>query len=309
MKHLLGIADLSRAEIADLLARTHTYAQALAQGRDLSSELQGKIILHLFFEDSTRTLTSFEIAAKRMGAQVVNWNPHTSSLSKGESFIDTIDTLGAMGADAIVMRSSEYGAPVTLSKRVNCPVINGGDSWREHPTQALLDAYTMSHALKRDFSDMTVVIVGDIAHSRVAASNILLLGKLGARVRVVAPPTLLPEKIPTVEGAPAVEKFTELEDGLKGVDIVMTLRLQKERMDRGLIPSPEMYFERYGLTTDLLDRLCPRAKIMDPGPLVRGMQMEDDVAEDPQRSLILTQVANGIPTRMAVLASLIHAAS
>lgn len=296
MKHLLGISDLNPAQITALLDKTHHYAQALRSGDWNQTRLNNKIILHLFFEDSTRTLTSFEIAAKRLGAQVVNWNPHTSSLSKGESFIDTIDTLGAMGADALVIRHSEFGAPVTVAQRVKCPVINGGDSWREHPTQALLDAYTMIEE-KGGLKDLTVTIIGDIAHSRVAASNMILLTQMGARVRVIAPETLLPEQLP----APDIAKFTSLQDGLPGSDIVMTIRLQKERMDRGLIPSPESYFAQYGLTSAVLDKYCPGALVMDPGPLVRGMQMEDDVAEDPRRSLILKQVANGIPTRMAVL--------
>lgn len=296
MKHLLGISDLSATQIAALLERTRHHAQALKHGDWDPARLKGKIILHLFFEDSTRTLTSFEVAAKRLGAQVVNWNPHTSSLSKGESFIDTIDTLGAMGADALVIRHSEYGAPITVAQRVKCPVINGGDSWREHPTQALLDAHTMIEA-KGGLENLTVTIIGDIAHSRVAASNMILLTKMGAHVRVIAPATLLPEKLP----APDIAKFTSLAEGLPGSDIVMTIRLQKERMDRGLIPSPEAYFAQYGLTSAVLDQYAPKALVMDPGPLVRGMQMEDDVAEDPRRSLILKQVANGIPTRMAVL--------
>lgn len=300
MKHLLGIADLSKDEIEAILALTDRYAKALAKGDWDRERLKNKIVMNLFFEDSTRTLTSFEIAAKRLGADVVNWNPHTSSLSKGESFIDTIDTLNAMGADVLVIRHSEFGAPITVAKRAQCPVINGGDSWREHPTQALLDAYTMQQA-KGSIAGLTVTIIGDIAHSRVAGSNMQLLTKMGAKLRVVAPEILMPQKLP---GA-GIEKFHSLAEGLPGSDIVMTLRLQKERMDTALITSDAAYFNEFGLTREILDRYAPGALVMDPGPLVRGVQIADDIAEDPERSLILKQVANGIPTRMAVLDMLV----
>ncbi len=296
MRHLLGIDELTPEDIAGLLDRTAFYAKALKDGTWNTKALKDKIILHLFFEHSTRTLASFEMAAKRLGADVINWNPETSSLSKGENFIDTIDTLCAMKPDAIVMRHSEYGAPKFVASRAGCPVINGGDSWREHPTQALLDAYTLqTHFGKLD--GLTVTIIGDIAHSRVAHSNMHLLTKMGAHVKVIAPAVLMPEKLPN----PAIEKYDSLESGLAGSDVIMTLRLQKERMDRALISTDSAYFHEFGLKRDLLDRLAPKAMIMDPGPLVRGVQMEDDLAEDPNRSLILKQVAHGIPTRMAVL--------
>lgn len=296
MKHLLGIDELSQGEIENIIERAHYYSDALKNGKWDSKKLEGKIILHLFFEHSTRTLTSFEIAAKRLGAEVVNWNPETSSLSKGENFIDTIDTLCAMKPDAIVMRHADYGAPKFVAGRAHCPVINGGDSWREHPTQALLDALT----IKQHFGNiegLKITIVGDIAHSRVAASNMQLLHKLGAKVRVVAPEILMPPSLPFAD----IQKFHSLKEGLPESDVVMTLRLQKERMDTALIASDSSYFSQFGLTIDMLSALCPRAMIMDPGPLVRGVQMQDEVAEDPSRSLILKQVANGIPTRMAVL--------
>jgi aspartate carbamoyltransferase catalytic subunit len=296
MKHLLGIDELSREEITHYIDRAEYYSHALRGGQWDRSTLKDKIILHLFFEHSTRTLTSFEIAAKRLGAQVVNWNPETSSLSKGENFIDTIDTLCSMKPDAIVMRHADYGAPKFVSSRAGCPVINGGDSWREHPTQALLDALTMRAHFGK-IEGLNVTIVGDIAHSRVASSNIQLLHKLGAKVTVVAPTVLMPEALPF----PGIRKFNTLEEGLPGADVVMTLRLQKERMDRALISTDAAYFNEFGLKMNLLTRLCPDAMIMDPGPLVRGVQMEDEVAEDPKRSLILKQVAHGIPTRMAVL--------
>jgi aspartate carbamoyltransferase catalytic subunit len=250
----------------------------------------------MFFEASTRTLTSFDIAAKRLGADVVTWNPDTSSLSKGESFVDTIDTLNAMKPDAVIIRHSEYGAPGFVAARADCPVINGGDSWREHPTQALLDALTLRHHFG-GLGGLTLAIIGDIAHSRVAASNMILLSKMGVKLRVIAPETLMPEKLP----AEGVERFHSLEEGLKGVNAVMSIRLQKERMKKGLIESDAAYFNQYGLKRAVIDEFCPKAVIMDPGPLVRGVHISDDIAEDPERSLILKQVANGVPMRMAVL--------
>ncbi len=300
MKHLLGIDELDKTQIEAILTCAQDYADALTSGDFDRSRLQNKIILHLFFENSTRTLTSFEIAAKRLGAQVVNWNPEISSLSKGENFIDTIDTLIAMQPDAIVMRHNEYGAPKFVASRATCPVINGGDSWRAHPTQGLLDALT----IKQHFGTvegLTVTIIGDIAHSRVASANMHTLTKLGAHVRVIAPDVLMPEQLPY----DSIQKCESLADGLPGSDVVMTLRLQKERMDRALIASDSAYFNEFGLTLDILNKYSPKAMVMDPGPLVRGVQMEDSLSEDLSRSLILRQVANGIPTRMAVLDMLV----
>ena len=258
--------------------------------------LKHKIIINLFFENSTRTLTSFDIAAKRLGGTVVNWSPKDSSLAKRESFTDTIDTLAAMGPDAAVIRHSEYGAPKFVAARMDCPVINGGDSWREHPTQALLDALTMVQHFDR-LEGVKVAIIGDIAHSRVASSNLILLTKMGADVRVIAPEVLMPEELP----ADGIERFTSLEEGLAGVDVVMSLRLQKERMDSALISSDAAYFNEFGINNTVLDQCAPNAMVMDPGPLIRGVHIADDIADDPKRSLILKQVANGIPVRMAVL--------
>jgi len=232
----------------------------------------------------------------------VNWSPKDSSLAKGESFTDTIDTLNAMQPDAAVIRHSDYGAPVYVSKRMDCPVINGGDSWREHPTQALLDALTMIRHFGK-LEGLNVVIIGDIAHSRVASSNMILLRKMGANVRIIAPDVLMPEKLP----ADGIEKFTTLAEGLKGADVIMTLRLQKERMDSALIASDDVYFREFGLSNAVLDKHAPKAMVMDPGPLIRGVHIADDIADDPARSLILKQVANGIPTRMAVLDLLVSA--
>lgn len=299
MKHLLGIEDLSLEEIGNILERAQYYAQALNDGRWDRFRLQDKIILNLFFEASTRTLTSFDFAAKRLGAHVINWNPESSSLSKGESFLDTIDTLNAMRPDAVVLRHSEYGAPLVVAKRMNCAVINGGDSWREHPTQALLDALTIKQHFGR-LSDLTVAIIGDIAHSRVASSNMILLRKLGIAVRVIAPDVLMPEKLPARD----IEKFSSLEKGIKGADIVMTIRPQKERMDKVLIDDIT-YFREYGLSSEKLEHANKNAVVMDPGPFLRNVQISDELADDKQRFLYFKQVANGIPLRMAVLDLLI----
>jgi aspartate carbamoyltransferase catalytic subunit len=295
MKHLLGICDLKKQDIQTLLDHSQYYAQALESGSWDQTRLKGKIILHLFFENSTRTLTSFEMAAKRLGAKVINWNKDTSSLKKGESFMDTIDTLDAMRPDAIVLRHSEFGAPNYVAKRMHCPVINGGDSWREHPTQALLDALTMRQHFGT-LDGLVVAIVGDIAHSRVAASNMGLLTKMGAEVRVIAPDELMPEKL----AAKNVATFTALDEGLKNADVVMSIRPQKERMDKVLI-NDSNYFRDYGLTHERLGVAKKSAIVLDPGPFIRGLQISDALADDPQIFLYAKQVFNGIPTRMAVL--------
>lgn len=296
MKHLLGISDLSPEEIQDILNRADYYAKAAVEGRWDRSKLDNKIILTLFFENSTRTLTSFDIAAKRLGADVVNWNASVSSLKKDETFSDTIDTLSAMEPDAIVIRHSEYGAPGFVAKRVDCPVINAGDSWREHPTQALLDALTIVQE-KDTLEGLTVSICGDVAHSRVANSNAILLTKMGANVRFVAPEMLMPQKMP----AEGITCFDTIEDGIKDADVVMCLRIQKERMDRGSIPNDAAYFNKFGLTLERLKNAKPDVLVMHPGPMNRGVEISDDVADDPTRSLMKKQVANGIPTRMAVM--------
>lgn len=294
MKHLLGICDLNAKQIGKILDHAQGYADALTTGDYDQDKLKGKIILHLFFENSTRTLTSFEMAAKRLGADVINWNRETSSLKKGESFMDTIDTLNAMKPDAVVIRHSEYGAPDYVAKRMDCPVINGGDSWREHPTQALLDALTMRQHFGT-LEGLNVAIVGDIAHSRVASSNIGLLTKMGAEVRVIAPLELMPEKLPK-----GVGKFTDLDEGLGKADVIMTIRPQKERMDKVLIHDAA-YFNEYGLTHERLKTAKKKAIVLDPGPFIRGLQISNELADDPAHFHYARQVANGIPTRMAVL--------
>lgn len=296
MKHCISIKDYSADQIQDVLNRADYYARALATGRWDRHKLDNKLVLTLFFESSTRTLTSFDIAAKRLGAGVVNWNANVSSLNKDETFSDTIDTLSAMEPDAIIIRHSEYNAPQFVANRVNCPVINAGDSWREHPTQAFLDALTILQE-KDSLEGLTVAICGDVAHSRVANSNAHLLTKMGATVRFVAPPMLMPQKLPVAD----ITCFDNLEDGIKDADVVMMLRIQKERMDRGSIPDTAAYFNNYGLTAERLQYAKPDALILHPGPMNRGVEIADDVADDPHRSLMKKQVANGIPTRMAIL--------
>jgi aspartate carbamoyltransferase catalytic subunit len=295
--HLIGIEDLSADEINIILDLADYYAERLDERNFKPEILKNQIVLTLFFEDSTRTRTSFEMAAKRLGADVVNMDMRTSSLNKGESFLDTIQTLHSMlHPDAVVVRHSEYGAPKFVSSIVDCPVINAGDSWHEHPTQALLDALTIRRRLG-DIKDKTVAICGDIAHSRVAASNMILLKKLGANVHIVAPPALMPEKFP----APDIQTFDTMEDGLKGCDVVMMLRNQMERMQAGLISSEEEFFQSYGLTQEKLSHANKNAIVMHPGPMNRGVEIADDVADDKDRSVILEQVRNGVPTRMAVM--------
>ena len=300
MKHLTGINRLSADEIRALLDRAQDYADRINQGRMIEPALAGKNIITLFFENSTRTRLSFALAAHRLGAAVINWDAESSSLKKNESFLDTILTIGAMKPDAVIVRHSEYEAPVFMAKRMGCPVINAGDSWREHPTQALLDALTIRQA-KGKIEGLTITICGDVGHSRVAASNFILLDRLGAKIRVIAPDFLLPQKW-AVEG---IETFTSMEDGLPGSDIIMMLRNQKERMDIAMIPDDAVFHRQYGLTAERL-ALAPDAFVLHPGPINRGVEIADDVADHPAKSLILKQVENGIPVRMAVLDSLLN---
>ena len=293
---LIGIDDLNRDEIEIMLNLADYYADRLSE-RDFKPDiLRGAIVLTLFFEDSTRTRVSFEMAAKRLGADVVNMDIRTSSMNKGESLTDTIQTLVAgIDPDAIVVRHSEYNAPRFIANLVDCPVINAGDSWREHPTQALLDALT----IRRRFGTLEglkVAICGDIAHSRVANSNMILLRKMGVDVNIVAPPALKPEKFP----ADGIEAYDTMKEGLKNCDVVMMLRNQKERMQAGLIESDDAFFRDYGLTYDKLAYAKKHAMVMHPGPMNRGVEIDGDVADDTSRSLILEQVRNGVPARMAV---------
>lgn len=295
--HLISIADLSADEISIVLDLADYYADRLDEREFKPDILRGAIVLTLFFEDSTRTRVSFEMAAKRLGADTVNMDIATSSMNKGESLTDTIQTLHSMlRPDALVVRHSEYNAPQFISKLVDCPVINAGDSYREHPTQALLDALTIRRHFGK-LEGLRVAICGDIAHSRVASSNMILLRKMGVDVRIVAPSFLKPEKFP----APDIEAFDDMKAGLAGCDVVMMLRNQKERMQAGLIASEEAFFRDYGLTYDKLAYANQNAVVMHPGPINRGVEIDGDVADDKERSLILQQVRNGVPTRMAVM--------
>lgn len=293
-KHLLGIEGLSRVDITTLLERANQYAEnRVSKAAEI---LRGKTIITLFFEDSTRTQSSFELAGKRLGANLMNMALRTSSMGKGETLIDTAVTLNAMRPDLIVIRHSASGAVALLSQKVDCSVVNAGDGAHEHPTQALLDALTIQRA-KGKLEGLCIAICGDILHSRVARSNIHLLTTMGAQVRVIAPTSLLAKGIEEM-GATA---YTNMREGLKDCDIVMALRLQRERMSDSFIPSTQEYFHRYGLDREKLSYAKPDALVMHPGPMNRGVEIDSDIADDPNKSLIRTQVSMGIAVRMAAL--------
>ena len=295
-KHLLDIKSLSADDIALILKRSLSMKKRLADGTVHRTVLQGKIVLTLFAENSTRTRVSFETAALRLGASLLNWDEKTSSVSKGETFSDTIKYIAGYEPDAIIVRHSEYNAPGFIASQVKCPVINAGDSYREHPSQALLDAMTMIEH-KGDLKNLTVAICGDIAHSRVANSNIELLTKMGANIHIIAPPLLQPKP----REHSSIKYFENMEEGLLGCDVVMMLRLQKERMDQAMIPDDATYFRQYGLTQERLKFALPDAIVLHPGPMNRNVEIADDVADDPRQSLIFQQGANGVPVRMAIL--------
>lgn len=294
-KNLLGIKDLSVEEIRLILESSLGFRDVL--GRDIKKvpALRGKSVVNLFFEPSTRTRTSFTLAAKRLSADVVNFSVSSSSVVKGETIQDTALTIQALGADLLVVRHASSGVPDYLSRILDISVINAGDGSNEHPTQALLDLFTILQ-YRKEISGLTVAIIGDIAHSRVAKSNIYGLTKLGAEVRVICPPTLLPAEIEHL----GVIVFHSIEEGLKGADVVMTLRLQLERQARGFLPSLKEYFYLYGLTAERLRLAKKDALVMHPGPMNRGVEIASEVADGTQ-SVILDQVTNGIAVRMAVL--------
>lgn len=302
-RDLIGIGALERHELLFLLAEAEDYVAFNRQATKHSDKLAGLTIINAFFENSTRTLLSFEIAGKRLGADVVNMHAAQSSVKKGETLIDTAVTLNAMRADAIVIRHGSSGAVGLIANNVDCPVLNAGDGQHEHPTQALLDALALRHKLREmghdneDFTGLTVTICGDILHSRVARSNILSLQALGATVRLCAPPALMPAGIERME----VESYSRFDDALAGADVVMMLRLQKERMDGQFIPSPREYRYLYGLTTDRLALAAPDAIVMHPGPMNRGVEIDSDVADLVGRSIITAQVEMGVAIRMACL--------
>ncbi|HWE73006.1 MAG TPA: aspartate carbamoyltransferase catalytic subunit [Stellaceae bacterium] len=298
-RHLLGIEGLSPDDITQLIDRAESYIEQNRQADKKQSLLRGRTIINLFFENSTRTRTSFELAGKRLGGDVINMSVEWSSVRKGETLIDTAMTLNAMHPDVLVVRHSESGAVQLLAEKVDCAVINAGDGMHEHPTQALLDALTI-RLRKGRLEGLLVAICGDVAHSRVARSNIQLLNTMGARVRVVAPRTLLPAAVDRL----GVEVFTDMREGLKDVDIVMMLRLQLERMQGSFVPSLREYFHFFGLDYEKLALAKPDALIMHPGPMNRGVEIDTEVADDIDRSLVRQQVEMGVAVRMAVLEAL-----
>jgi aspartate carbamoyltransferase catalytic subunit len=298
-KHLLAIADLNRTEATALLDRADAFAPLLEEKIKKLDTLRGRTLINLFFENSTRTQSSFELAGKRMGADVVNMSLKTSSVAKGETLIDTATTLNAMRPDLLVVRHGASGAVELLSKKVDCAVINAGDGRHEHPTQALLDALTIRRTLGA-IEGLNIAICGDVLHSRVARSNVALLTLLGANVRLIGPPTLMPAHAERW----GAHIHYNMRDGLKGADVIMMLRLQRERMDSGYFPSTREYFWFYGLDEDKLKHAKPGALVMHPGPMNRGVEIDSTVADDPNVSLIETQVRMGVAVRMAVLEAL-----
>src|SRR5579872_5054195 len=297
-RHLLGVEGLSRLDILALLDMAEAAVEISRQVEKKRATLRGRTQINLFFEASTRTQSSFELAGKRLGADVMNMAVGASSVKKGETLIDTAMTLNAMRPDILVVRHHHAGAVHLLARKVDCSVVNAGDGAHEHPTQALLDALTIRRNLGR-IEGLTVAICGDILHSRVARSNVLLLGALGARVRVIGPSTLLPARIENM----GVEVFRDMKTGLKDADIVMMLRLQRERMSGAFIPSTKEYFRYFGLDEEKLGYAKPDALVMHPGPMNRGVEIDSLVADGAQ-SLIKEQVEMGVAVRMAVLEAL-----
>ena len=295
-RHLLGIEGLSPDEITLLLDLSESYIEHHRQADKKRAVLRGRTLINLFFETSTRTRTSFELAGKRLGGSVINMSVATSAIKKGETLIDTAMTLNAMHPDVLVVRHPDSGAVKLLSEKVNCALINAGDGSHEHPTQALLDALTIRRRKGR-LNGLVVAICGDILHSRVARSNIHLLTTMGTRVRVVAPPTLLPAEIERL----GVEVFNDMRRGLEACDIVMMLRLQSERMHGTFVPSIREYFHFFGLDYEKLSSAKPDAMIMHPGPMNRGVEIDSEVADDIGRSAISEQVEIGVAVRMACL--------
>ncbi len=297
-RHLLGIEGLSRPDIEGLLDLAEEEVEISRQVEKKKSSLRGRTQINLFFEASTRTQSSFELAGKRLGADVMNMSVANSSVKKGETLIDTAMTLNAMRPDIIIVRHHAAGAVHLLARKVDCSVVNAGDGAHEHPTQALLDALTIRRNKGR-IEGLVVAICGDIAHSRVARSNIICLQALGARVRLCGPPTLLPMGVERY----GVEVYTDMRRALDGADIVMMLRLQRERMNGSYVPSVQEYFHYYGLDRAKLSLAKPDALVMHPGPMNRGVEIASDVADGAQ-SLIREQVEMGVAIRMAVLEAL-----
>jgi aspartate carbamoyltransferase catalytic subunit len=295
-RNLLGIAGLQPHEIGFLLDEAEQWVELNRATSKHDDRLRGLTLINAFFENSTRTLLSFEIAGKRLGADVVNMHAAQSSVKKGETLIDTAMTLNAMRADMLVIRHASSGAVQLIADKVDCPVLNAGDGRHEHPTQALLDALTIRRRKGR-VHGLTVAICGDVLHSRVARSNILCLISLGADVRVIGPPTLIPADIEQL----GVTTFTDFDAGLAGVDVAMMLRLQTERMTGGFVPSLREYHAFWGLTPERLARAGSDILVMHPGPMNRGVEIASSIADDPERSAITEQVEMGVAVRMACL--------
>jgi aspartate carbamoyltransferase catalytic subunit len=298
-RDLLGIDGLSVSEITYLLDLSDNYVEQNRQIDKKTSVLRGRTQINLFFESSTRTQSSFELAGKRLGADVMNMAVKTSAVNKGETLLDTAVTLNAMNPDLLVVRHGDSGAVALLAQKMSCAVLNAGDGAHEHPTQALLDALSIRRRLGK-LQGLRVAICGDITHSRVARSNLLLLNAMGAQVHLIGPQTLLPvgaEKL-------GAHVFTDMREGLEGCDIVMMLRIQNERMKGALIPSVREYYHLYGLDREKLAYAKPEALVMHPGPMNRGVEIDSAVADDPERSLIRDQVEMGVAVRMAVLEAL-----
>ena len=294
-KDLLGIKELSAEEITLILDTASGFRDILNRDIKKVPTLRGRTVVNLFYEPSTRTRTSFELASKRLSTDVINFSVSMSSVVKGETLIDTALTVQALGADVIIVRHGSSGVPHLLADKLDASIINAGDGTNEHPTQALLDAYTIRERKGR-VEGLKVAIVGDIMHSRVAKSNIYCLKKLGAKVRLIGPPTLLPDTISQF----GVETYYDMNEGLRAVDVVMMLRIQTERQGKGFFPSTEEYFKNWGLNTERLSLAKKDAIVMHPGPMNRGIEITSDVAES-DKSVILEQVTNGIAVRMAAL--------
>jgi aspartate carbamoyltransferase catalytic subunit len=298
-RHLLGIKGLNEADVHYLLDRSDAAVALSRQREKKKASLRGLTQINLFFEASTRTQASFELAGKRLGADVMNMSVGNSSVKKGETLVDTAMTLNAMRPDILIVRHSSAGAAALLSQKVGCSVVNAGDGAHEHPTQALLDALTIRRA-KGKVGRLIVAICGDVLHSRVARSNIVLLNLLGARVRVIGPSTLMPSGI----GDMGVEVYTSMKEGLKDADVVMMLRLQRERMSGAFVPSVREYFRFYGLDAEKLAYAKEDALVMHPGPMNRGVEIASEIADGPQ-SVIEQQVEMGVAVRMAVMETLL----
>ncbi len=296
MKHLLGIDDLGADGIGEVLRLADSFLEVTRRDIPKVPALRGKTVVSMFYEDSTRTRLSFETAAKRLSADTMTFSAGSSSLRKGESLLDTVRTVEAMGIDAIVVRHRSSGVPQRIAGWIDASIVNAGDGWHEHPTQALLDAFTLRRHRGDSFAGMKVSIVGDVKHSRVARSNVKALSALGADVTLVGPPTLMP---PDLEGWPVTVSY-DLDEVLPSTDVLYVLRIQMERQQEALFPSLREYANRYGITSERLARLPADALVMHPGPTNRGVEIDALVADDP-RSVINEQVANGVAVRMAVL--------